>query len=241
MAGYDFSSEITHSAFRMSVFVTRGIVGWALVVAVPLSLLGQTPSAILHTQGGVWVNGYEARDSSAIFPGDLLETKQGFSASLNLEGSTVLIQPESVAKLQDNLLVLDHGGVSVTTSRSFKVRVNCLTVVPVSDAWTQYDVADVNGTVQVAARKSDVYVEREMNHRKPASPETAAPSREGTVHEGEQHSYDESEMCGAPPRPTGAGPALNSKWIIAGAAGIGILVCALACRPGPGPVSPDSP
>lgn len=240
VTGYAFLSQVAQRAFRMSVSVTRGIVGWALVVAVPLSLLGQTPSAILHTQGGVWVNGYEARDSSAIFPGDLLETKPGFSASLNLEGSKVLVQPESVAKLQDNMLVLDHGGVSVTTSRSFKVRVNCLTVVPVSDEWTQYDVANLNGTIQVAARKSDVYVEREMNHRKPA-PETAAPSREGTVHEGEQRSYDESEMCGAPPRPTGAGPALNSKWIIAGAAGIGILVCVLACRPGPGPVSPDSP
>jgi ribosomal 50S subunit-recycling heat shock protein len=211
-----------------------------LVVAIPLSLLGQTPSAILHTQGGVWVNGYEARDSSAVFTGDLVETKPGFSASLSLEGSTVLIQPESVAKLQDNMLVLDHGGVSVTTSRSYKVRVNCLTVVPVSNDWTQYDVADVNATAQVAARKGDVYVERETDHRKPA-PETAAPSREGTVHEGEQRSYDESELCGAPPRPTGAGPALNSKWIIAGAAGIGILVCVFACRPGPGPISASKP
>jgi len=224
----------------MSVSVTRGIVGWALVVAVPLSLLGQTPSAILHTQGGVWVNGYEARDASAVFAGDLLETKPGFFASLSLEGSTVLLQAESVAKLQDNMLVLDHGGVSVTTSRSFKVRVNCLTVVPVSNDWTQYDVADLNGTVQVAARKSDVYVEREMNHRKP-SPETAGPSREGTVHEGEQRSYDESEMCGAPPRPAGAGSALNSKWVAAGAGGIGLLICVIVCRPGPGPMSPASP
>ena len=85
-----------------------------MMVMVPLSLLGQTPSAgtpsaILHTQGGVWVNGYEARDSSAIFTGDLVETKPGFSASLSLEGSTILIQPESVAKFQQELLVLDHG------------------------------------------------------------------------------------------------------------------------------------
>jgi hypothetical protein len=224
----------------MSALVTRTLVGWALVVAVPLSLLGQTPSAILHTEGGVWVNGYEAKDSSAIFTGDLLETKPGASATLSVEGSTVLIQPESVAKLQENLLILDHGSVSVTTSRSFRARVNCLTVVPVSNEWTQYDVADLNGTLQVAARKNDVYVEREMDHRKP-SPETAA-SRESTVHEGEQRSYDESEVCGAAPRPTGVGPALNSKWIIAGAtAGIGILVCMIVCRGGPSPISPASP
>ena len=224
----------------MSVSLTRGIVCWALVVAVPSSLLGQNPSAILHTQGGVWVNGYEARDSSAIFPGDLLETKPGFSASLDLEGSTVLIQPESVAKLQESMLVLDHGSVSVGTSKSLKVRVRCLTAVPVSTDWTQYDVTDVNGTIQIAARKNEVSVERELSYRKP-SPQTAA-SHEGTIHEGEQHSYSESEVCGTPARPTGAGVPLNSKWIIAGAAGgIGILICAIVCRTGSTPISPDSP
>ncbi len=139
-----------------------------MLVIVPVSLPGQQKlrsqspdrrSRILHTQGGVWVNGYEAKDSSAVFPGDLLETKPGSSANLNLDGSTVLIQPESVAKLQTNLLELDHGGVFVGTSKSFKVRVNCLTVVPVLNEWTQYEVNDVNGNVQVAARKDDVNVE----------------------------------------------------------------------------------
>ena len=223
----------------MSVSITRSIVGWALVVAVPLSLLGQTPSAILRAQGGVWVNGYEARDSSAVFTGDLLETKPGFSASLSLDGSTVLLQPESVAKFQENMLVLDHGGVSVTTSKAFRVRVRCLTVVPVSNDWTQYDVSDLNGTIQVAARKNDVHVDREAELHKP-SPETVV-SHEGTVHEGEQRSYDESQACGAPPRPAGAG-ALNSKWIVAGggAAGIGILICVFVCG-GKHSISPDSP
>jgi hypothetical protein len=74
-----------------------------MVVVMPLSLLGQSPSvgapqssqapsAILHTQGGVWVNGQEAHDATAILPGDLLETKTEFSATLNLDGSEVLLQ-----------------------------------------------------------------------------------------------------------------------------------------------------
>jgi len=45
-----------------------------------------------------------------------------FSANLALDGSTVLIQAESVAKFQGDLLVLDHGSVSVGTSKTFKVR-----------------------------------------------------------------------------------------------------------------------
>lgn len=193
-----------------------------MVAIVPLSLLGQTPSAILHTQGGVWVNGYEATDASSVFTGDVLETKPGFSATLNLEGSSVLIQPESVGKFQGDLLVLDHGSVSVETSRSFKVRVNCLTVVPVSNEHTQYDVTDLNGTVHVEAHKSDVNIEREAGHQK-QTPQTAAPSG-GSVREGEQKNYNESDVCGAPPRPVGPTSRLDPKWIAAGGAGAGVLI-----------------
>jgi len=180
--------------FRMRVSILRCFLCWALLLIVPRSLLGQilpgqsgqsqTGAAILHTQGGVWVNGYEARDSSAVFPGDLLETRAGSSANLSLDGSTVLIQPESVTKLQTNLLELDHGSVFVGTSKSFKVRVNCITVVPVLNEWTQYEVTDLNGNIQVAARKDDVNVEREIDRKKP-SPETEA-SHGSTVHESEQ-------------------------------------------------------
>ncbi len=194
-----------------------------MVVMIPLSLLGQTPSAILHAQSGVWVNGYEARDSSSVFAGDLLETKPGFSASLSLEGSTVLIQPESVTKFEGDMLVLDHGSVSVGTSKSFKVRVNCITVVPVANEWTQYEVTDVNGTVQVSARKNDVNVEHEISRQKPSS--EGAASQAGIVREGQQGNYNESDLCGAPPRPTGASSSgVNPKWIAAGAAGAGILI-----------------
>jgi len=221
---------------------------WLMLVTFPVSVLGQTAqgptgAAILHTQGGVWVNGYEARDSSAVFAGDLLETKLGFSANLNLEGSTVLIQPESVATFQGDLLVLDHGSVSVGTSKSFKVRVNCITVVPVLNEWTQYEVTNTNGNAQVAARKLDVNVERQAKREKPSvEPET---SHGETVHEGEQKSYDQTEVCGAPPPPTGPTSSLNPKWIAAGAAGgAGVLICILSFCRGTGgkkPVSASAP
>jgi len=239
----------------MSVSILRCIVCWAMAAILPSSLLGQsgagqtgsTPSgagqsvsAILHTQGGVWVNGYEARDSTAIFPGDLLETKPGYAANLSLDGTSVLVQAESVAKFQGDLLVLDHGSVSVGTSRSFKVRVNCITVVPVSNDWTQYDVTDLTGTVQVAARKNDVNIVEEV-HFKKASPETEI-SQGNTVHEGQQSSADESQVCGAAPRPTGAGSMLSPKWIAAGAAGAGVLLWViLHGGGGKSPVSASTP
>lgn len=206
----------------MSVSIIRYLVCWALLIVVPVSLLSQTGSAILHTQGGVWVNGNEALDASAVFAGDTLETRPGFSATLTLDGSSVVIQPESIGTLQENLLVLDHGSVSVGTSKSFRVRVNCITVVPVLNEWTQYEVTDINRTVQVAARKLDVNIEHERGRDKP--PTESEQSHGTTVHEGQQSSNDESSVCGAPLRPTEPGIALNPKWIAAGAGGAGLLL-----------------
>ncbi|HTS38273.1 MAG TPA: hypothetical protein VMH04_21545 [Candidatus Solibacter sp.] len=193
-----------------------------MVIVVPVATLGQTPGAILHTQGGVWVNGYEARDSSAIFSGDLLETKTGFSATFTLDGTSVLIQPESVAKFDGDVLVLDHGSVAVETSRSFKVRVNCITVVPVVNEFTQYEVTDVTPTVHVAARKLDVNVEHHAKQEKTDVAPQA--SQEGSVHQGEEKNYDESAMCGGPLRRTGAASMRDPKWIAAGAGGAGVLI-----------------
>jgi hypothetical protein len=227
----------------MRVPIVRSCLCWVISAILPLSLMGQAlpekpGGAILHTQGGVWVNGYEAHDSSAVFPGDVIETKPDSSANLSLDGSTVLIAPESVSKFQADLLELDHGGVSVVTTKTFKVRVNCILVVPVLNEWTQYVVTDVNRTVQVAARKLDVNVEHVGAPGKQA-PEPQPSQQRASVHEGEQKSYDESEVCGPAARPTSALAGISPKWIAAGAAGAGILIWLLIH--GGNPKTPASP
>ncbi len=232
----------------MSVFIPRGLLCWVLVAVLPSFLLGQipsqsseSPSAVLHTQGGVWVNEYEAHDSSSIFTGDLIETKPGFSATLTLDGTEVQIQPQSVLKFQGDFLELDHGGVAVGTSKGFRVKVNCLTVVPVVNEWTQYEVTDVSGTVQVAARKLDVNVRREGFKGKPTLESTA--EQNASVKEGQQASYGESEICGAPERVTNTGNGVNPKWIeIGGGVATGVMLCLVVfCHGAKTPVSPDSP
>ena len=119
-----------------------------------------------------------------------------------------------MAKFQNDFLELDHGSVSVGTSKSFQVRVNCLKVIPVLNEWTQYVVTDLNRNVQVAAHKDDVNVEHELGQRKATSPDET--SQRASVHEGQENSYDETQLCGAPAGPTGASSGLSPKWIAAG-------------------------
>jgi len=224
----------------------RIFVSLLLLLVVPTALIGQdlpqqSGGAILHADGGVWVNGYEAHDSSAVFAGDLIETKPGFSANLSLDGSTVLLAPETVGKFQGDLFELDHGIVSVVSSKGFKVRVNCIRVIPVVNDWTEYVVTDLTGTVQVDARKKDVNVEHEQKLGKPTPQKEAAEN--ASVHEGEQKKYESTEICGAPPPPSSPASGVSPKWIAVGGAGAGgILAClVLHCFGGgsSGPKNPD--
>lgn len=203
-----------------------------MFVLLPLSLLAaDTGSAVVHSKGGVWVNGAEVADSTAIFPGDVLETKPGFVAELDAEGSAVLIQPESIVKFQGNFVSLEHGSVSVGTSTSMAVHVNCIRVEPIVNERTQYDVTDFSGTVEVAAKKNDVNITQGGALKKMSSENNA--SQSATVHEGQQASRIESIACGAAPRPESPGNSgLNTKWIeIGGGAGGGVVaLCLLLCK-----------
>jgi hypothetical protein len=214
-----------------------------MIVLFPLSLLAaDTGSAMLHSNGGVWVNGAEVADSTVIFPGDSLETKPGFVANLDAEGSSVLIRGESIVKFEGNYLTLEHGSVAVGTSTSMSVHVNCLKVEPVSNDQTQYEVNDLSGSVQVAARKKDVNIQQAGGLHKPSAESSS--SQSGLVREGQQAKREESEVCGAASPPQSAGHALNTKWLeIGGGAGGGALVlCLLLCRgKSPSNVSPSQP
>jgi hypothetical protein len=226
----------------MSVPILRSLVASLMAVILPVSLLAADSSqAILHAKDGVLINGSEAHDSTAIVSGDLIETKTGAAADLTADGSTVVIQPESIVKFNGDSLTLEHGSVLVGTSKLLSVYIDCIRVVPVSSEWTEYDVSDLNGTVQVNARKLDVNIDFATSVRKPSPERTAAQS--ATVHEGEQATRSASEVCGVG-RPAGATNSTNIKWIeIGGGAAGGVLVlCLLLCKgKQPPQTSPSQP
>lgn len=194
---------------------------------------------MLHHRGGVLVNKASGPASTALFPDDLVETQAGFEATLDAPGSTATLKPETVVQFEGDELDLDHGIVLVSTSRGLKVRVGCLTVIPVNPDWTQYDVANLDGKVTVAARKGDVQVESSAVNeqmKKTGRPENVS------VREGEQRSFD--EKCAAAAKPptyvAARGAILNSayvKW--PSAVGIGVLTCWVLCREYP--ISPSNP
>jgi len=214
----------------------RKLVCGVMIVILPTSLMAQNSArAMLHDDGGVWLNGNPAPNSSAIFLHDLVQTQKGNWAKIDADGSTVTAQPETIVQFEGDELVLDHGSLQLNTSRGMKVRVNCITVIPLTQDWNRYDVTDVDGRVVVVAHQNDVRI-----HYQGAATRLSKQARSSdvTVHQGEQVTRE--ERCGAPARPAEAtGTTLNSIWAKgAGIAAVGILTCWALCR-GDEPVSPS--
>jgi hypothetical protein len=217
-----------------------------MIAILPVSLWGDDVSAaMLRSNGvGVFVNKSPASPSNALFSDDLIETQKTAFARIETSGSTADINPETMVQFEGNELVLDHGSLSVNTSRGLKVRVGCITVTPVNDAeWTHYDVLDVDGKVTVSALKNDVNIDARSS--KPQQAKQGGQSNRVTVREGEQKSRE--EKCGAAViqqsvRLSGIGAVMNSPWAIGtGIVVIGVLTCfGLLCR-NDDPVSPVTP
>ncbi|MGH9496935.1 MAG: hypothetical protein ACRD3B_18205 [Candidatus Sulfotelmatobacter sp.] len=211
-----------------------------------MSLAAQeTAGAMLRGSGsGVFVNGSPAPASIALFRGDFIEISKDGVARLEMTGSTVDMAPQTTVEFDGDELVLDHGGLSVDSSRGLRVRIGCVTVAPVNDAIrTHYEVADVNGRVNVSSLTSDAYIDAQSKNRK--NVKATERSQRSIVREGEQKSREDKcaaaalNGSGTPPL---TGPLLNSLWARGiGGVAIGALTCWALCFQGSSPISPSTP
>ncbi len=98
------------------------------------------------------------------------------------------------------------------TSRGTKVRVNCITVSPLAQEWTRYDVTDVDGTVTVLAHQNDVMI----HYSGPATWRSKhVEFADVTVHQGEQATHDDN--CGESPNgdvTDGQSTILDDPWAL---------------------------
>jgi hypothetical protein len=208
----------------MSWSTLRNVICWMMIGTTPASLLAadaDSGAAMLYGKGSVWLNGSPLPRSSAVFPGDIIQTQPESVATLDASGSGVIVLPDSLVKFEGNAVSLEHGGVSVATSKGMVALAKEVTVTPASNAWTEFEVADTGGGVQVVASKGNVNVN--------CGKGTA------TLSEGDQAAPDDSGNCkkkrkGGAPVP-GNGSILTNPYVLGGAVvGGGVIVCLLLCN-----------
>ena len=110
----------------------RGMVSCVLMILFPASLFAADPMRrCSHTNGAAWVNGsHVPRASSAIFFGDLLQTRSDSVANINEPGSSITVMSDSLIQFQGASLDIQHGGVTVSTSRGVGTTAGDVKVTP---------------------------------------------------------------------------------------------------------------
>jgi hypothetical protein len=72
-----------------------------------------------------------------------------------------LVLNDSLVQYQDQAVKLEHGGVTISTSKLLGTRAGDITVSPAASVWTEFEVRDVDGRVHIAARKGDLTINDE--------------------------------------------------------------------------------
>ena len=214
----------------------RNIFCWLLLATMPAALMGaNSGAAMLYAQGIAWLNGASVPRTSAVFPGDLVQTKADAVVHINAAGSSVMVLSDSLVKYEGNMLSLEHGAVAVATTKGMSIRAGEVNVEPAKpNNQTQYEIRDLNGTVEIKARVGDLRVSN--------GTETT------TVAQGEQTTRDDSEQqknkkrrAGGGAVPAASGPLLDSRAAVIGA-GVGVGALTIwALSQGDDPASPVEP
>jgi hypothetical protein len=223
----------------MSAF--RKMVSCVLVLMVPASLFAaDSGAAMLYADGAAWLNGSHVPKSSAIFAGDLVQTRAA-AANIHAPGSSITVLGDSLVQFEGVSLKVEHGGVSVSTSKGVATTAGDVRVAPTSNAWTEFDVTDVDGTVRIAARKGDLTVTDDQGTVTLAQGQQT--TRDQTPDQPDQSSSkkknDKKRAEGA--APAAGGGVLNSSIAVGvGAAAVGGVTAWVLLRSS-SPVSPSTP
>ena len=214
--------------------LVRSILCWTMIVIFPASLFAaDTNAAMLHAKGTAWINGSAVPRSSALFPGDMVQTRSDSVVDINASGSQVTVLSDSMVKYEANAVSVEHGAVSVATSKSLATHAGEVTVVPAKPAWTQFDVTSMDGTVQIMARKGEVTVSDSTGTS------TLQEGQQTTRDETPQQEKNKKKQGGAVPAATKG--ILDSPWAIGiGAAGIVGVTTWVLLQDGD-PISPEGP
>jgi hypothetical protein len=223
----------------MGMCAFRRMVGCLLLLIVPASLFAtDNGAAMLYADGAAWLNGSHVPKSSAIFAGDLVQTRSDSAANIHASGSSITIFGDSLVQFEGTSLKVEHGGVSVSTSKGVFTTAGDVRVSPASDAWTEFNVTDTDGIVRIAARKGDLTITDDNGTV------TLAQGQETTRDEqsdsSDKKKKDKKRASGA--APAAGGGVLDSKAaIIVGSAAIAGVTAWVLLRSGDNPVSPAVP
>lgn len=142
---------------------------WLFALLTSVAMLAQgTGTAVLYGTGSVYLNGAPVSNSSAVTPGDVIQTKENGAANINAPGSSVVVESNSIVRYRPEGFALDRGNISVATGKGVSVFTRDFKITPTASGWTEFYVTRANGGIGIIARKNPVdrKLRREFDQRK---------------------------------------------------------------------------
>lgn len=183
------------------------------------------------------LNGKSAAESTALFPGDRVQVPGGSYASINGNGSLLVLQPGSSVIYTGKALDLQQGGVAVSTLDGMPVNSEGLSIAP-RTGHGKYDVLDDNGSVQIASLEGDLNIlDGDQATVLPAGQQTTRDRRNKAADAPPQ----DTPAPETPPSTASGGFPTGKVLLIGGAVGGGVAAAILLTRSSSKPVSPAVP
>jgi hypothetical protein len=143
----------------MRTALLQKVLSCIMVIVVPAALFAADSNlAMLYSNGTALLNGSSLARSSAIFPGDVVQTTADSVAKINAVGTSLMVLADTLVQFEGHAVKLEQGGVAISTSKGMAARTGEVTVTPKGSVWTQFDVRSMDGQIQVTAQKGDVTV-----------------------------------------------------------------------------------
>jgi hypothetical protein len=213
----------------------RKLLCLALIPWMSLYVAAGPNGAMLYTTGSASVNGTAVSHSSAIFPGDVVQTGTASEANINASGASVTVAENSSLRFEAEGVAIVEGSINIGTSRrDLATTAGVVKVTPASDAWTEFEISHRNGAVEIIARKGDINV--------------SAGSETFTLLQGQSDLRDDSAVQipqkkkrKDDPVPAATAPVLNPRILMAIGAGAIVGGMIYTLTQSGAPVSPVTP
>lgn len=137
---------------------TLAVIAWLLVGLLPLQLMAGDAVGVLTNSGTVLIDSRQTGMSTAVFAGEVIETKNKSKAVINGKGRTVSLGENSAMRLGLKDFELQSGAVVVASTSAFVTDLGAARVITDSTMPSKFIATRAGDTVKVVTLEGVVYV-----------------------------------------------------------------------------------
>jgi len=172
-----------------------------------------------------------------------LQTRSDSVANITQTGSSITVLADSLVQFEGSSLKIEHGGLTVSTSKGVITTAGDVKVAPATSAWTEFTVTDVDGTVRIAANKGDLLITDDAGSATlQQGQDTTRQESPDQVNNNDQPAKEKKKKKRAPGAAPAAGGGLLNSPIAVGAGAAAIVgVTTWVLLQSSNPASPSTP